>query len=136
VSHTREALCAMDLFASPSEQETFGLAVLEALACGLPVVYAVCPPLDELAASGNAGDPPRARRLSRDWEALARTLRAELAARSERGDARLPVPGVVNHYDITRLAGAVGHLYERVASRPHRRPAFPLPLVESKGTRW
>jgi glycosyltransferase involved in cell wall biosynthesis len=136
VGHTREALCAMDLFASPSEQETFGLAVLEALACGLPVVYAVCPPLDELAASGDTGDAPRARRLSRDWEALARTLRAELAARSERGGARLPVPGVVSHYDITRLAASVGQLYERVASRPRRRPAFPHPLVESKGTRW
>jgi glycosyltransferase involved in cell wall biosynthesis len=136
VGHTREALCAMDLFASPSEQETFGLAVLEALACGLPVVYAVCPPLDELAASGDTGDAPRARRLSRDWEALARTLRAELAARSERGGARLPVPGVVGHYDITRLAASVGQLYERVASRPRRRAAFPHPLVESKGTRW
>jgi glycosyltransferase involved in cell wall biosynthesis len=136
VGHTRAALCAMDLFASPSEQETFGLAVLEALACGLPVVYAVCPPLDELAASGATGDAPRARRLSRDWEALARTLRAELAARSERGGARLPVPGVVGHYDITRLAASVGQLYERVANRPRRRAAFPHPLVESKGTRW
>jgi glycosyltransferase involved in cell wall biosynthesis len=46
--HAREVLCAMDILAAPSEQETFNLAVLEALANGLPVLYTACPPLDEL----------------------------------------------------------------------------------------
>ncbi|RBY74831.1 glycosyl transferase [Blastococcus sp. TF02-09] len=41
-------LSAMDVLASPSRYETFGLAVLEALANGLPVVYRRCPALDEL----------------------------------------------------------------------------------------
>jgi glycosyltransferase involved in cell wall biosynthesis len=49
VEHAREALCAMDILAAPSEQETFNLAVLEAMANGLPVLYTTCPPLDELA---------------------------------------------------------------------------------------
>jgi glycosyltransferase involved in cell wall biosynthesis len=138
VGHVREMLCAMDVFASPSEQETFGLAVLEALACGLPAMYAVCPPLDELAAAAGergAGTAPGAWRLSRDWEAIPRTLRAELACLAERGGARLPVPAVVGHYDVTRLATSVARLYERIASRPHGRHLIPHRSVESKGTR-
>jgi glycosyltransferase involved in cell wall biosynthesis len=112
VEHTRDVLCAMDVFASPSDQETFGMAVLEALACGLPVLYAVCPPLDEWA------EPvPGARRLSGHPGALPRTLRAELASALERGQARLPVPAVVHHFDVARLAESVGELYEKVSAR-------------------
>jgi glycosyltransferase involved in cell wall biosynthesis len=139
VGHAREVLCAMDVFASPSDQETFGLAVLEALASGLPAVYAVCPPLDELAASaGERGNTtaPGARRLSHDWESLSRTLRAELASLSERDGERLPVPAVVAQYDTARLAASVTRLYERVAARPVRRHQSAQHVsVESKGTR-
>jgi glycosyltransferase involved in cell wall biosynthesis len=136
--HARDLLCAMDLFASPSDQETFGLAVLEALACGLPAVYAACPPLDELAASaGERGHvtAPGARRLSRDWEALSRTLRAELASLSERGGARLPVPAVVDRFDVGRLAASTGQLYQRIAERPQPRSVSHYRPLESKGVR-
>ncbi|WP_067498849.1 glycosyltransferase [Actinoplanes sp. TFC3] len=108
--HPREMYCAMDVFASPSPQETFGMAVLEALANGLPTVYAACPPLDDVPDSG-------ARRLTRDPESLPRALRAELAGVSERTTARLPVPAVVDHYDITRLAGSVADLYARITEK-------------------
>jgi len=131
VDHPRELLCAMDVFASPSDQETFGLAVLEAMACGLPVVYAACPPLEEAPVPVGRG----AHRLTRYRESLPRTLRAELASLSERAGARLPVPAVVGHYDIARLATSVGQLYHQVAGTPRRRPAATRP-VESKGTRW
>jgi glycosyltransferase involved in cell wall biosynthesis len=138
VGHVREMLCAMDVFASPSDQETFGLAVLEALASGLPALYVVCPPLDELAASATrrgAGIAPGARRLSGYREALPRTLRAELACLSERGGARLPPPAVVSRYDIAELATSVGQLYERIATRPRRRHVPTYLNVESEGTR-
>jgi glycosyltransferase involved in cell wall biosynthesis len=133
VGHAHGVLCAMDIFASPSDQETFGLAVLEALACGLPAVYAACPPLDELAASaGRRGNStaPGAWRLSHDWQSLSRTLRAELACLTERRGARLPVPAVVDRYDIAGLAASVTRLYERVEGAP-----TPPLSVESKGTR-
>jgi glycosyltransferase involved in cell wall biosynthesis len=42
------ALAAADLLLSPSPEETFGLAVLEAVAAGLPVAFASCPALTEL----------------------------------------------------------------------------------------
>jgi glycosyltransferase involved in cell wall biosynthesis len=135
VGHTRELLCAMDVFASPSPQETFGLAVLEALANGLPVLYAACPPLDELPAAERADAAPGARRLSRDPESLARALRAEVASVRERGRTRLAVPSVVARYDIALLADSVSGLYERLAATRPRSAHFGMQIVESKGTR-
>jgi glycosyltransferase involved in cell wall biosynthesis len=94
----RELLCAMDVLASPSDRETFGLAILEALACGLPVVYASCPPLEEL----SPGFAPAALRVD-DFASALRDIDYT---------QRLPVPPAVAHYDISRLAGAVRELYQ------------------------
>jgi glycosyltransferase involved in cell wall biosynthesis len=47
------AYCASDCFVFPSRTDTFGLVVIEALACGLPVAaYPVAGPLDILGAEG------------------------------------------------------------------------------------
>ncbi|RFU40201.1 glycosyltransferase [Actinomadura logoneensis] len=75
-------LSAMDAFASPSAQETFGLSVLEALANGLPTLYTTCPAVEDLAGrpGGGPGEPP-VRRLPGTAEAYAAALR-ELAERS------------------------------------------------------
>ena len=94
--------------------------MLEALACGLPALYEVCPPLDDPAMADALG-AARARRLSRDWEALSRALRTELACHEERGGARLPVPAVVDRFDITQLAASVGRLYDQMARQPAER---------------
>jgi glycosyltransferase involved in cell wall biosynthesis len=126
--YPRDVLCAMDVFASPSDRETFGLAVLEALACGLPVVYAACPPLEELGADA----APAASRTASDRAALREALRTELARLDERGDGRLPLPPAVGHYDITRLARAVATLYEHPAGR--RRPVALHRPAESEGS--
>lgn len=107
VEHAREMLCAMDVFASPA-RETFGLAVLEAIAAGLPALYATCAPLDETPVDG-------ARRLTaHDPESLPRGLRAEVLCHAERPD-RLPPRSAGPKYDAGHVAAAVGELYDRVS---------------------
>ncbi|WP_255657530.1 glycosyltransferase [Actinoplanes sp. L3-i22] len=125
VRHPREMLCAMDVFASP-DQNTWGLAVLEAIAAGLPAVYAACAPLEERAA---ARLPVRGtHRLSpHDRESLPRTLRAEALCFAERRGARLPARTAGLRYDADHLAAAVEQVYERVtltepAPGPFRTP--------------
>ncbi|MBB2944531.1 glycosyltransferase involved in cell wall biosynthesis [Actinoplanes lutulentus] len=130
VVHTREMLCAMDVFASP-DSRTFGLAILEAIASGLPAVYAACPPLEERITARAAVHGTH--RLSpRDRESLPRALRAELLCLDERGGARLPGRSVSSRYDADHLAAAVGRLYERIADRPRRRQVI-APLLAYRG---
>jgi len=111
VGHAREMLCAMDVFASPAD--TFGLVVLEALAAGLPTLYATCPPLEELALAHAAVEGSY--RLSpRDPESLPRALRTELLCFAERRGARLPARSASSRYDAAEMAAAVGRLYEQL----------------------
>jgi glycosyltransferase involved in cell wall biosynthesis len=105
------ALCAMDVLASPSPEETFGLAVLEALACGLPVVYVSCPALEELPPR----DAPGARRVAPGTPALQAALAEALAAGPPAGARLLPPPAVAR-YRIEPLAAQVADLYQRVLS--------------------
>ncbi len=48
-------LCKADLFLLPSASEAFGLAALEALACGVPVVGSIVGGLPELVTDGEVG---------------------------------------------------------------------------------
>ena len=110
VEHAREMLCAMDVFASPG-RETFGLAVLEAVAAGLPALYAACEPLDDAPVEG-------VRRLTaHDPESLPRGLRAEVLCHAERPE-RLPARSAGPRYDAGHVAAAVGELYERAGGSP------------------
>ena len=68
---SRAMLSAFDLYVAASEQETFGLAVLEALASGLPVLYTTCPALDGISTE-------RARRVEGTVAALRHEIRSEM----------------------------------------------------------
>ena len=131
VGHVRGMLSAMDVFASPGP-EAFGLATLEAIAAGLPALYATCAPLEELAA---ARAPVRGthRLAARDRESLPRALRAELLCLDERRGARLPARSPGLRYDADHLAASVGRVYEGVAERRSRRRVLtPLPAYRGR----
>ena len=63
-SDLSDLLAAVDLVASTSPQETFGLAVLEAAVAGRPVVYIRAPAVDEI------GDLPGVIKVSEDVDAV------------------------------------------------------------------
>lgn len=103
-----ELLSAMDVLASPSPEESFGLAVVEALAAGLPVLYASCPAVDDLPPDA----VPGARRVRGGADAYARDL-LRLRATGPGGRA---VPDAVQRYDIARTARQLMDLYTAALS--------------------
>ncbi|AXE27808.1 glycosyl transferase [Streptomyces globosus] len=98
-----QLLAAMDVFVSASREEAFGLAVVEALAAGLPVLHVTCPAVDDLPAV----QAPGARRIGTGGEELLAALRGHMEA----GANRLPVPPVVRHYDVARSAERLLDVY-------------------------
>ncbi|MFE2424762.1 glycosyltransferase [Streptomyces hokutonensis] len=99
---------AMDLLASPSSEEAFGLAVVEGLAAGLPVLYASCPAVEDL--------PPQAAadalRVQGGPEVFARAL----AAARARGPRPRTAPDAAHHYCITRSAAQLMDVYAAVST--------------------
>ncbi|MFJ8491171.1 glycosyltransferase [Streptomyces sp. NPDC094038] len=94
---------AMDVFASPSAEEAFGLAVVEALAAGLPVLYSSCPAVEDLPPAA----APGARRVTGGAAAYAGALAAVRAA----GPRPRGVPDAARHYCITRSAAQLMDVY-------------------------
>ena len=110
-SDTKSMMSAFDLCVAASEQETFGLSVLEALASGLPVLYTTCPALDGISTES-----------ARQVEGTAAALGTEISKEVEAGPRpRTPDARVFDRYGIAAIAGEVDHLYERLAAaRPGR----------------
>jgi glycosyltransferase involved in cell wall biosynthesis len=99
-------LSAMDLLVAPSASETFGLAVVEALGSGLPVLHAECPALDALPDRG----APKARRVA----ATERDLRQAIEAVMRTGGAsdRAPVRSALERFGIQSCTRATDRVYD------------------------
>jgi glycosyltransferase involved in cell wall biosynthesis len=110
-------LSAMDVFVSPSAEESFGLAVLEALAAGLPVLHVTCPAVDELP----PGHAPGAHRVAPGVASLVAALREPSSVPA--GRRRAPVCEAVRRYDVARSADRLMALYEELHGRAPARPA-------------
>ncbi len=102
-------LSALDLFVASSEQETFGLSVLEALTNGVPALYTTCPALDGIATD-------RAHQVPGEVAGMREAIAEELASpRPRRGE-----PAVMAHYGMSAVADRIDGLYERLDAQ--RRP--------------
>ena len=106
-------LSAMDVFASPSPEETFGVALLEALAAGLPVAYVAAPALAGRAPSSHV------RRVEPTAEAFAAAV-AELARGPDRGRRATATPAGFADYDVPTLARRMDRIYEECVGRRRR----------------
>lgn len=109
-----DVLTAMDVLCAPSTVETFGLALLEGLAAGLPLRWSSGPALSELPVDAAPG--ARWTRSEPSYYA------AELRELSRSRPGPLPQPEAVRHYDIARLAGELATLYDELAGGSAARP--------------
>jgi glycosyltransferase involved in cell wall biosynthesis len=101
---TAAMLSALDLYVAMSEQETFGLAILEAMATGLPVLYTTCPALDGITTA-----------QARQVPGTVAGVRAALRDAVEAGPRpRVPDGNVFTRYGIASTARRVDDLYERL----------------------
>ncbi|MET9729200.1 glycosyltransferase [Streptomyces sp. NPDC006458] len=105
---------AMDLLVSPSPEEAFGLAVVEALAAGLPVLYASCPAIEDL--------PPRTARAARRVSGGAGEFARAVAETGAAAPAPRTAPEAARHYSITRSAARLMDVYA-AAVAPSTSPA-------------
>ncbi|MEV6834364.1 glycosyltransferase [Streptomyces sp. NPDC051133] len=108
---------AMDVLASPSPEEAFGLAVVEGLAAGLPVRYTSCPALEDLPYEA----APGAVRVPSGAGAFARALAEVRAA----GPGPRTAPEAARHYCITRSAARLMDVY--TAALAHTSARVPTP---------
>ncbi len=102
-------LAAMDVAVSPSPQETFGLALVEAVVAGRPVVYVSSPGIEAL------GPLPGV------TKALARedSLRVQVLAALE-GPRVTPPSSALADYDIRSVAAQVDAVYDGLLQRRGR----------------
>lgn len=103
-------MSAMDVLASPSVDEAFGLAVVEAQACGLPVLYVSCPAVDDLP----EGTGAHAVRVPCSAASFVREVRR---ARAGSAASRLPSQAAL-HYSIARSAALHHEVYATALGTP------------------
>jgi glycosyltransferase involved in cell wall biosynthesis len=121
VEHARvpEELRRMDVFVAVSRHESFGVAVVEALYCGLPVVVSDVEGLPEVVAGGRTGliVPPE------DPEALAQALQRLIVRPDLRRElGRAGRSDVMARYDWSRNVDQMVGIYATLA-RPRRHAA-------------
>jgi glycosyltransferase involved in cell wall biosynthesis len=103
-----DLMFAMDVLAGPSTVDTYHMAVVEALATGLPVLYTTAPAVSDLPTEA----APRAWRVTGGAEEFAQELLRLYAA----GPGERTVPDIVQRNSIQNIAQQTVDLYTAVVS--------------------
>ncbi|RJQ65626.1 MAG: glycosyltransferase family 1 protein [Desulfobacteraceae bacterium] len=118
---------AADLLAFPSDYESFGLVVLEALACGIPVVATPVGAVESIIQDGVNGILIG----SADDGAVAEGIARILAQPPERRPGNRQIRATAEAYGWQRVAAAVGDIYESLleAHDPAQNPPVMAPCA-------
>jgi glycosyltransferase involved in cell wall biosynthesis len=107
-------LAALEVFCMPSRWEGFGLALVEALACGKPSVVSNVDSLPEVLGDAGLLVPPD------DVDALARTVVSLLDDAGQRGALEARARARAERFSVEKMVAAYERLYEEVAWRGSR----------------
>lgn len=113
------ALADADLFVLPSHSESFGMAAVEAMACGLPVVVS-----DQVGIHGDVAAAGAGHVVPCDAGALAHAI--GLLARDPAARARLGERGrrlARDRFSMDAATAGLLEMYEQVTDRGHHSPA-------------
>jgi glycosyltransferase involved in cell wall biosynthesis len=115
LGHCRQAprfLAALDVFAMPSRVESFGLALVEALAAGLPCVASAVGGLPEVMGGAGVLVPPRAPAL------LGAAISSVLADPARRTSLGTAARARAQSFPIEKMIAGYEALYDEVLSAP------------------
>ncbi len=113
---------AADLYVSPSLEDSFGMPVVEAMACGLPVITSMHAGVSEWMQDGMDGFILRDPRDSRTLTGLLEKLYSSTQLRNEIGEAAAKTAA---HMSWDRNAAEVWALLKDVAARKHHLKVMP-----------
>lgn len=114
-SDVPDLLAGLDVFAFPSHNEAFGLALIEAMAAGLPTVSSDCDGVLDIVVEGQTGLMVAPKDGARLADATARLLE-DAALRERMGHAGRE--RVLAHFTEEQMAAAMDRLYvEALAAR-------------------
>jgi glycosyltransferase involved in cell wall biosynthesis len=106
-----EAMVDADLFVLPSRQENFGIAVVEALACGTPVIISDQVNIHQEITAAGVGDV-----VPLDIPALSRSIQRWMSDDALRISAAQKARDFVfTHYDWNRIAARWAEVYNNLA---------------------
>jgi len=107
---------AADVYVSPSREDSFGLPVAEAMACGLPPITSVCAGVSDLIHDGVDGFVLRDPRDTKALSQLIERLQAQPDLRRKIGEA---AASAVLKWDWNRNAAALWELLKDAKTKSH-----------------